>query len=233
MNWMRQLDNYCERIDFTYWSEPVNAVTNAAFLIAALICWRLQRQRADFGAWVLTLILAAIGIGSYLFHTHATRWALMADVLPIQIFILTYLYFATHRFLALPRWAATAALVLFFPYAYGTAYAVGSVTGPLNGSIGYIPVAILIALFGLLMLTRHASTGRGLLIGAGILAVSLFFRTIDEAICPSFPLGTHFLWHILNGTMLGWMIYVLHRHGTLVTEAPGSARPPEGRPSPS
>jgi aspartyl-tRNA(Asn)/glutamyl-tRNA(Gln) amidotransferase subunit C len=26
------------------------------------------------------------------------------------------------------------------------------------------------------------------------------------------PLGTHFLWHILNGIMLGWMIEVYRRH---------------------
>jgi hypothetical protein len=25
-------------------------------------------------------------------------------------------------------------------------------------------------------------------------------------------LGTHFLWHILNGVMLGWMIHVYIRH---------------------
>jgi hypothetical protein len=26
------------------------------------------------------------------------------------------------------------------------------------------------------------------------------------------PLGTHFLWHVLNGIMLGWMIVVYLRH---------------------
>jgi len=30
--------------------------------------------------------------------------------------------------------------------------------------------------------------------------------------CVDFPLGTHFLWHILNAVMLGWMIEVYHRH---------------------
>ena len=36
--------------------------------------------------------------------------------------------------------------------------------------------------------------------------------SIDEALCGAFPLGTHFLWHILNGIMLGWMIEVYRRH---------------------
>jgi hypothetical protein len=45
--------------------------------------------------------------------------------------------------------------------------------------------------------------------GVGILAVSLVFRSIDQAVCPGFPLGTHFLWHVLNAVMLGWMIRVM------------------------
>ena len=36
MDLMQAIDGYCERTGPEYWSEPVNAVTNAAFLIAAL-----------------------------------------------------------------------------------------------------------------------------------------------------------------------------------------------------
>lgn len=27
-------------------------------------------------------------------------------------------------------------------------------------------------------------------------------RTIDQAVCASFPLGTHFAWHLLNGLVI-------------------------------
>jgi len=37
---------------------------------------------------------------------------------------------------------------------------------------------------------------------AGALAVSLFFRTIDNAVCDMLPIGTHFLWHLTNGAVL-------------------------------
>jgi hypothetical protein len=40
VNWSEQIDAYCERTDFSYWSEPVNAVTNLAFLVAAVWMWR-------------------------------------------------------------------------------------------------------------------------------------------------------------------------------------------------
>ena len=31
---------------------------------------------------------------------------------------------------------------------------------------------------------------------------SLFCRAIDRELCGMFPLGTHFLWHMLNATLL-------------------------------
>jgi len=44
--------------------------------------------------------------------------------------------------------------------------------------------------------------------GAAILAVSLTFRSLDASLCAAIPLGTHFMWHVLNAVMLGWMIHV-------------------------
>jgi hypothetical protein len=32
--------------------------------------------------------------------------------------------------------------------------------------------------------------------------MSLIFRSIDMAVCPELPLGTHFLWHLLNAVVL-------------------------------
>ncbi|MBP7240834.1 ceramidase domain-containing protein [Amaricoccus sp.] len=212
MDWFAPLDNYCERTDPSYWSEPLNAVSNAAFLVAALVCWRMIGDRRDPGARILVVILAAIGVGSYLFHTHARRWALMADVIPIQVFILVYLYLATVRLFAAPWWAGLAAVALFIPFDVLAARGLAALVGPLNGSVSYGPVPILIAAYALALRNRAPAAARGLAIGAAVLVVSLFFRTIDAAVCPGLPLGTHFLWHLLNGLMLGWMIAVLIRH---------------------
>lgn len=210
MDWTEAVNSYCERTDPSYWSEPVNAVTNAAFLVAAAYCW--PRTAGDAGARLLCVILALIGIGSYLFHTHAQIWALFADVIPIQAFILVYLYFATVRFFGAPWWAGALAVVAFMPYAALTARGIGAVVGDLNGSIGYVPVPILIAAYAVVLRTRAPRAARGLAIGAGLLVVSLTFRSVDAAVCGALPLGTHFLWHVLNGAMLGWMILVLTRH---------------------
>ena len=83
---LRQIDGYCERVDPGYWSEPVNAITNAAFVLAAVFMWR--RSAGVPLARALCAVLALIGLGSYLFHTHAQVWAAIADVEPIAVFIM-------------------------------------------------------------------------------------------------------------------------------------------------
>ena len=41
-----------------------------------------------------------------------------------------------------------------------------------------------------------------LLAATGVFFVALCFRTFDSTLCPDFPFGTHFLWHLLNGIVL-------------------------------
>jgi len=107
MDWYQHVDGYCERLDPGFWAEPINAVTNVAFLIAALImAIRVRGTRLPL-AHALTILLALIGIGSFLFHTYATPWAGVIDVVPIVLFALTYLYAASRSFLGLtPLWSA-------------------------------------------------------------------------------------------------------------------------------
>lgn len=209
MDWFRAVNSYCERSDPGFWAEPLNALSNGAFLVAAWVSWRLARRHGDRGAALLALILAAIGVGSFLFHSVAQVWAMLADVMPIQIFILVYLGLATVRFFALPWWAGVAAAAAFVPASAALAAAVVAVAGPLNGSAGYLPVPLLIALYAGLLGRRSSEAARGLLVGAAMLVASLVFRTVDQAVCPAFPAGTHFLWHLINAAMLAWMIRVL------------------------
>ena len=211
MDWMRTIDGYCERIDASYWSEPINAITNAAFLIAAFILWHRVRGQGLPLAMALVVILAAIGVGSYLFHTHATVWASTADVLPIVLFILTYIFASNLHFLRWPLWVSVLGTLAFIPYAMALTPVFRALPF-FEVSAFYWPVPVLIVLTALLLRRQHPTTAKGLLIGAGILVVSLTFRSLDRALCDAWPIGTHFMWHILNGVMLGWMIEVYRRH---------------------
>ena len=219
MDWTQAVDNYCERVDPSFWSEPVNAVTNAAFLIAALVMALRLRGAGLPLANLLVAILAAIGVGSFLFHTFAQPWAGLADTLPILLFILAYIFAASRDYLGLSPRMAGLTVAGFIPYAAATVPLFSLIPG-LGSSAGYAPVPVLIAGYAWLLRRRAPATARGLAIGTGLLVLSLTARTIDEPLCAAFPLGTHFLWHILNGLMLGWMIEVYRRH-MLAGETPG------------
>lgn len=212
-----QVIAYCERTDFSYWSEPVNAVTNAAFVLAALYVWPSTRGLPL--ARLLTVILAMIGVGSFLWHTHATGWAGLADVLPILMFILVYIFAATRDYLGASALVAGIVTLAFFPYAFGFRALFSGILPGANAL--YASVAVLILAYGLWLI--RGATGRGLVFGAAILCASLGFRMADDMVCASLPIGTHFLWHILNGIMLGWMILVYCRHQNAGALAPRAA----------
>ena len=211
MDWTAPIDSYCERLDASFWAEPVNALTNAAFLLAALVmAGRLKGAGLPLG-WALVGLLGAIGAGSFLFHTFAVRWAALADTLPILGFILVYLFAATRDYFGAGWKLAALAVAGFFPYAAATVPLFGLIPG-LGASAGYAPVPLLIAIYAFLPRRRSPATARGLGLGAGLLALSIAFRALDAPLCGAVPFGTHFLWHLTNALMLGWMIEVYRRH---------------------
>lgn len=208
-DWLAEVDGYCERLGPGYWAEPVNALTNLAFVLAALLVWPKVRDRST--GRVMAANLGLIGVGSWLFHTHANRLTGLMDVLPIVAFILIYVFAATRDFLGARPAVALGAAAAFVPYAAATVPLWAMVPG-LGSSAGYAPVPVLILGYALALRRRAPDTARGLAIGAGLLVVSLVFRTLDGPVCAVWPLGTHFLWHLTNAAMLGWMIVVWQRH---------------------
>ncbi len=228
---MDKIFAYCERgTNPGFWAEPLNAVSNAAFLIAALMAaMEWQRFRHDLAGaprrsgteLALVALVAVIGAGSFLFHTYATPWAMLADVIPISLFMFAYLAYALRRFVGL-GWLAMAAGLAMFAAVSGYAETFECGGKPcLNGSVGYLPAFGALLLIGLwLSATRHAAAPC-VLAGAGLFAVSLTFRTLDRTICPQTALltgrvlGTHFIWHMLNATLLYVLLSAAIRHGDL------------------
>jgi energy-converting hydrogenase Eha subunit E len=200
MDWGRAVDLYCERTDPSFWAEPINAITNAAFLIAALVAF-VQWRRAGNNDWPVLVLIAvtfAIGLGSFTFHTVATSGAAKFDTIPIAVFIFGYLLLALRRFIGLSLIVSLGLLVAFAVFTYVEGQVVPR--GTLNGSHAYLPA--LGALLAVAWPMRRQPAGRWLFAAAGTLAVSLTFRSIDMAVCDALPLGTHFLWHSLNGLAL-------------------------------
>ena len=197
--WTTPVDLYCERTDPSFWAEPVNALSNAAFLIAAAIAYRDWRRRGDdLAVLLLIAVTALVGLGSFAFHTLATRGAVLLDVIPIALFIHGYLYVALRRFVGVGIVWSLAIVVAFF--AVTQALTAVLPRGLLNSSVGYLPA--LAAMLTIGWVVRAAAPGRALLRAAAVFAVSLTFRTVDLMVCASLPVGTHPLWHMLNAVVL-------------------------------
>ena len=200
------IDAYCERQVDGLWAEPLNVVSNLGFIIAAVMVGvRLSKQSlwrvADL--WLLTGLLAAIGLGSSLWHLTARSWALQFDIWPITLFINGFLVVFLWRVARL-RWRGVAALLLVFQLAsYGTLTL--APPGFLNGSVFYLPAWLALGLVCLwLGWRRHRlySMYLGVLL---VFSLSLAARTVDQSVCSLVPVGTHFVWHLLNA----WVLYRL------------------------
>ncbi|KQP55036.1 ceramidase domain-containing protein [Methylobacterium sp. Leaf108] len=223
--WFAPIRAYCERGDASFWAEPLNAVSNGAFLLAAVALLRRERRAAaaDPAALALAGLIAVVGLGSFLFHTVAVRWSLFADVVPIALFIYAYFLLAMRRFLGLGSAAAILVTLSFAGFNIGLEPALDAIAGPslglrTNGSLSYLPAVLaLVGVAAALRLTKgqEASARRSswALIGlAALFALSLTLRTVDTALCPSLPMGTHFLWHLLNAGVLYGLVATASRH---------------------
>jgi hypothetical protein len=215
-DWTRQIDGYCERIGPGFWAEPLNAATNAAFILAALIALGLaiRAGRLDGPVACLVALTFAVGTGSFLFHTQASAWAALADTVPIGLFILGYFAVAMNRFAGFGRVRALALTLAFLAGLVALAALMRVTLAPLiGGSAGYVPPLLALLGVGLWLRARAHQAGRWLAAAAGVFALSLTFRALDSPLCAAWPLGTHFLWHLLNGLVLGLLLVAVIRHG--------------------
>lgn len=239
-----QISCYCERaLNPDFWAEPLNAMSNLAFLFAAAFAFADYRIRrpAQGGVAIVCLIflLMTIGIGSFLFHTYATLWANLADVIPIVLFVGSYMVLALRWFLGLSlpmallaTFGVVAVSVTMFECGFiFQIEACRAIGGSFNGSLAYAPaLASLIVVGAILYRRKHPATDL-VLSATCVFFVSLVLRTLDgwpgdgeHAIgCmvrqmgdQTIHLGTHPFWHILNGVML----YLLLR--AAINNAPDS-----------
>lgn len=209
------IDRYCERTGPEFWSEPVNALTNLAFVAAGI--WGLaQVRRHGTGrfAEILCWWAIAIGIGSGLFHTFANTLTMWADILPIAGFVFAYTLFNLTRFFRFPLPRAMAIFVGFYLAAGVITWLVPAGLVELsNRSTGYLPALLGMVFFGIWLTLRGHPAGRFDLAAGAIFVVSVTFRALDPEVCEAMPLGTHFLWHSLNGLMLGVLLTAAARYG--------------------
>jgi hypothetical protein len=207
------LDIYCERTAPGLWQEPLNTLTNLGFLIAAALLLRLYlrvyrgRQAQGWDRLLLIILLAAIGVGSGLWHLTAERWAMLADVLPIAGFISVFLLVFLLRIAGLGFLPALSLFLLYHAVNWG----VQASLPPdfLNGSVFYLPTWMALVVMTFWLALKGHAQWQSYAWASGLFLVSLSLRTGDQAWCDTLPMGTHFIWHLLNALLLYLLVRAL------------------------
>jgi hypothetical protein len=196
MSWTSYVDTYCERVAPGFWGEPLNAVSNLGFLAAAIGIWFFARSTAPRG-YPLAVLIALIFLGSTALHTTATYWGGTADVFFIGVFLLYYVVLFPHLFWGMPLRRAWLALPVF---AVVTGLVALATTWLIGSSGTYL--SSLVALIVMATSLKGSPYRRFFWAAAGVFAVSVTLRSIDQPVCGAIPIGTHWAWHLLNAVVL-------------------------------
>ena len=158
----------------------------------------MRKQAHNSSIAAIVGMIAAIGIGSFMFHTMATPFTRWLDIIPIFLFQLLFIRFYTRRVINLPVAVIGILLIVFLAACvYGRQF-----PDVINGSLIYAPALLVIFVLGLYHYQSQKMERRLLLGASSLFLLSIFFRSIDNMICAQFVLGTHFLWHILNALVI-------------------------------
>jgi hypothetical protein len=241
---------YCERgANEALLAEPVNALSNGAFLLAALagffMVMRQPEEDRNADQFLLPALVLFIGLGSLAFHLYANRAAELFDVVPIGVFMLVYLALALNRFLGIPP-ATTAFLMIGFTaiaamvmqvrcgqdFIGFPAAELPGVKPCLNGSLAYLPALAALIIVGLVLSERGHKAAPWLLWAAAIFTISITLRSLDLALCDKVVIqgrntGTHAAWHVLNALALFLLMRASLEGGPAVVTKPHAETPVE------
>jgi len=201
-NWFDSVDMYCERLDPSFWAEPLNAISNLSFIVAGFLLWRLRSPRSKL---IATLVIL-IGLGSFSFHTFANRLTGLIDVLVIAIYLVTF------AFLIPKQWSKKSILIqlgstlLFILIVVLTQLLMNL----LKPSAPWLPPGMYLgawlALIVYAVLTQYSNrpAARFLWLAIIVFPFSLLSRQVDTPLCDltSVSHGSHWIWHLLNGLTL-------------------------------
>jgi len=205
----QKLDFYCERTSSEFWAEPLNALSNAAFIVAAVLLFLVLKKNKikNHAIWFSVALIFLIGIGSFLFHTFADELTYYFDVVPIfvfQVFILSetlktvFQYNIKTRLMQISIFVVTTLILSSKNYLH-----------ILNGSLGYIPSITFLVYLSQQSFKKNMMMQKYFLIATIVFAISLCFRSFDMPLCSFNPHGLHMLWHTLNSVVLYLLVNII------------------------
>lgn len=212
MDWFGPVDAYCERQAQGFGGEPLNMLTGLAFLVVGLMALRRAPSGADR---MLALALALVGVASAVQHGFALVITVWADLAANILYLVLLGSLMLRRLAGISAPAAilsASAMVL----AVNTAPA-GPALRAVSPILADTFFLLLLILAGSALALRHArpETARGFAVAAMLLAIGLPFRLLDGGLCPVWPIGTHWIWHLLNAASATLVLAALARQAVL------------------
>ena len=191
--------------------EPYNTYSNLIF-VGIVLFWG-KKVYADlknhrFLAGVLPVILISY-IGGTAYHgSRMHQFWLYLDWVPIMLLCLALIAYLVSKIVNTLRSRSLLFLALMALF-FGLRYLPMSDT--LRISLGYIITALTLALPFLFYLKKTHWKNAGLVFTAfAVFGAAVYFRSIDLE-QDWFPMGTHWLWHLLGGVAVHLLISYLYK----------------------
>jgi hypothetical protein len=197
--WFNSVDIYCERLDPSFWAEPVNAFSNLSFVVAGFFLWRLKAPRCT----LMGILVILIGLGSFSFHTFANRLTGLLDVLVIALYLMTFAFLIPKQWTRnsiLIQWGSVLLLIINIVLAQ-------LLMSHLKPALPWLPPGMYVGawltliMYAVVTQYSHTPAARFLWLAVIVFPASLLSRQLDMPLCDSIG-GSHGLWHLLNALTL-------------------------------
>ena len=187
---------YCENVTGFWLAQPLNAITNLAYTVGGFYLYAYVKKNnlnRTLGI-VLSGLMIILGIGSTAWHSHKSVLTMLSDEIPIYLFIVLVIYYLVQSLVKKSKITTLAMASIAVLYYLIFTYLPGAEN--FDGSFKYAFVLVLFLILNFLVV-KKLGTEYNFFIPLGIFAAGIALRVADLPICQAFPVGTHFLWHIL------------------------------------
>ena len=192
---------YCERNSIETFAEPLNAISNVAFVLCGIIFFLRKGMIKN----PLPYSVIFIGLSSFLFHYIPISFFSTLDVFSILLFVVLYNTLLTRKILNYSYFksALSSFILILLSFLLGILFS-KTIISTSSFYLGLLSYMIYIA-----FLLKKVSNIKYFLIAIILFSISLIFRSVDIYLCDFISFGTHFVWHILNSLVIYFLILFL------------------------
>ena len=196
---------YCESLIGYFLSQPLNVISNVAFLITAFIAYRYLRNRDIKKLYVLTILLGVVGLSSVLWHMTNSHVGDILDTYSIVLFASVAAILLLTKITKSKITTIISFVILLYLAFISERFTLW------NGSFPYVVLLIGFLIAGRIYIKRFPTAKAVFIYAFLTFLIAIVLRSLDILICPFVSSGTHFLWHILVA-LFGYQIILMLAH---------------------